>query len=95
MPLMHRLSAWLPIALTLGILSVLLLSISGVIPPDPSGDEGAGAHLFQIWLVLEFFTVAFFALIWLPRERREAAKILALQAAFALIPLAIVFSLGL
>lgn len=88
-------SAWIPIVLTIGILIVLGLSFAGVIPPDPTGDEGTGAHLFQLWLVLEVCTIGFFALKWLAAKPKEAAIVLGLQIVFALLPLGIVFSLHL
>jgi hypothetical protein len=88
-------SAWIPIALTVAIVVVMCLSFLHVIPQDPAGDEGIAAHLFQIWLVLEFFAVLFFAAKWLPHMPREAAQIVVLQIALALIPLSIVFSLQL
>ena len=77
------------------MLGVFCLYLAGVIPSEPTGDEGTAAHLFQLWLVLEVFTVVFFALRWLAAKPREALMILGLQIALALIPLSIVFSLHL
>ena len=42
-------------------------------------DEGAGAHLFQLWFVLEIFLMIIFATKWLPQNPRAALVILALQ----------------
>ena len=88
-------SAWVPLVLTALMLVVFCLYFAGIIPPDPSGDEGIGAHLFQIWTVLEFFAVAFSVLRWVAMKPKETVLILGLQILLALVPLAIVFSLHL
>jgi hypothetical protein len=88
-------SAWTPILLTIGMLGVFGLYFTGVMPPEPTGDEGTAAHLFQLWLLLELITVVFFALRLLAVKPREALMILGLQIVLALIPLSIVFSLHL
>ena len=95
MNLLKRPSAWIPLALTGGMLVIFYLYFAGVILPDPAGDEGTGAHLFQLWLVLEFFAVVFFAFKWIPLQPREAFIILGLQILLALVPLSIVYSLRL
>ena len=77
--LLKKPSAWIPIALTGIILGMIGLYFAKIIPPDPTGDEGIMAHSFQLWAVLEFFTILFFAAKWLPHEPREAWKITALQ----------------
>lgn len=87
-------SAWVPIGLTSLILVMMCLYLLDIIPPEPTEDEGIGAHLFQLWMVLEFFSIIFFALKWITIEPRETGKVLALQIAFALVPLTIVFSQG-
>lgn len=71
------------------------LAFSGVIPPDPTGDEGTVAHLFQIWIVVEAIAIGFFALKHAFVKPREALPILGLQIALAFVPLAIVYSLHL
>ena len=86
-------SAWVPIVLTAIILGMMSLYFANVIPPDPTGDEGIMAHSFQLWVVLEFFAVLFFAFKWIPREPRETRKIIALQVMLAIVPVAIVWFL--
>lgn len=83
--------------MSLAVLAYILsyLALQGVPAPEPDADEGTGAHLFQIWLVLEPFMLGFFAFKWLPREPKEALIILALQIVAALLPISIVFSLKL
>lgn len=87
-------SAWIPIVMSLAILTMVLgiITISGVVYHE---DEGTAAHIFQIWLVLEVFMIAFFAIKWLPRAPRQALSVLALQIAAALAACAPVFLLGL
>ena len=86
-------SAWIPIALTAAMLSMMLLYFAKVIPPEPTGDEGIMAHSFQLWIVLEFFSILFFLIEWLPQEPRAAWKITALQIALAIAPFTIVWYL--
>ncbi len=57
--------------------------------------KGTGAHLFQLWIVLEVFAVSFFAIKWLPQRPKQALFVLALQVLAAFFPLAIVFFLKL
>lgn len=78
---MKRPSAWVPIALSLAMLAFILtlLAIHGVPTPEQNKDEGVGAHLFQLWLVLEVLMIAFFAIKWLPQTPRPALAVLAVQ----------------
>ena len=93
--LLKRPAAWIPLAFTAAILVVFCLYFAGIIPPDPAGDEGTAAHLFQIWIVLEVLTIGFFALKWLPEKPKYTLPVLILQIVLALIPVSIVFSLHL
>jgi len=56
---------------------LIWIAIAG--PPVRQPDEGTGAHLFQIWLVLEILMVSFFAIKWLPQKPKPALLILAIQ----------------
>ncbi len=91
--LIRKPSALVPLALTAVMLGMMILYFVHVIPPEPTGDEGIMAHSFQLWAVLEFFAVMFFAFKWFPRESHEAWKITALQITLAIIPFAIVWFL--
>lgn len=86
-------SALIPIALTAVMLGIIGLYFANIIPSEPTGDEGIMAHLFQLWIVLEFFAIMFHAFTWLPREPYEAWKIVVLQIVLAIIPVAIVWFL--
>jgi hypothetical protein len=86
-------SAWIPIALTAVMLGMMALYFAHFIPPEPTGDEGIMAHSFQLWAVLEFVSVLFFALKWLPQEPYKAWKVTVLQIVLAIVPFAIVWFL--
>ena len=83
--------AWIPIGMSLTVLVIMLVSIAIFGPPVRQPDEGTGAHLFQIWLVLEVVMVSFFAIKWLPKEPRQALIILGLQILAVLAACAPVF----
>ena len=87
-------SAWVPIVLPFIFFAylVIYISIFGIVRQE---DEGTGAHLFQLWLVLEPFMLGFFALKWFKSARKETLIILAIQIIAALLPVSVVFSLGL
>ena len=93
-PLFKKPSAWIPIAIPLIFFAYLIIRITlfGIIREE---DEGTGAHLFQLWLVLEPFMIGFFAVKYVPRAPKQALLILALQIGAALLPMSVVFSLGL
>ncbi len=78
-PILKYPTAWIPVALSFAILGMFWLYTRGIMLPDPSGDEGTAAHLFQLWLALELLLIAFFAVKWLPRRPHDAALVLILQ----------------
>ena len=82
--LMEKPSAWVPIELSALVLltEIYFLKFGGV--PQPQADEGAAAHLFQIWLVIEFVAVLLFAVRWVPKKPFPATRILIIQIAAAL-----------
>ncbi len=84
-------SAWIPIALSLTVLATMLIFIAMFGAPVHQADEGTGAHLFQIWLVLEVLMMVFFAIKWLPRAPKQALAVLAIQIVAALAACAPVF----
>ncbi len=84
-------SAWIPIAMSLIVLMAFFISIAVFGTPVRQPDEGTGAHLFQIWLVLEVLMVAFFAVKWLPQKPKDALRVLSLQIVAALAACAPVF----
>jgi hypothetical protein len=91
---MKQPSAWLPLAMSLLALAVVLghVVLFGV---AREADEGTAAHVFQLLMVGQIPIVGFFAIRWLPRTPRQALHVLALQAGAALAALAPVFFLDL
>ncbi len=54
-------------------------------------DEDTGAHLFQILVPLQFLIILFFAVSWLPKNRKPALQVLATQCIMAVAVLAVVY----
>jgi hypothetical protein len=90
----RRPSAWLPIALPVAVLAFVLGYVAMFGVPS-SHDEGAPAHIFQLWALLQLLAVAAFAAKWLRLAPRAAMTILALQFSSAALPVGAVFFLGL
>ena len=84
-------SAWVPLAASLVVLIIWTISIAAFGAPVRQPDEGAGAHLFQIWLVFEVFMLAFFAIKWLPKAPKQALLIMIFEIVAALAACAPVF----
>ncbi len=93
--LIKKPSAWIPIAMSLIVLAAMLISIAISSPPAREADEGVGAHLFQIWMVLEALLILFFAIKWLPQEPKQALAVLAIQILAVIAACAPVFLLHL
>ncbi len=94
-PMLKKPSAWVPIAMSLTVLATMLIYIGISGPPVRQTDEGTGAHLFQIWLVMEVFMIGFFAIKWLPRDPKRAMQVLVFQIAGVIVACAPVFLLHL
>jgi len=91
-PSMKQPSAFLPLAMSLAALALVLghAAIFGVVH---EADEGAAAHIFQLLMAAQIPLVAFFAIKWLPRAPRPALLVLALQVAAGFAAFAAVFFL--
>ena len=72
-------SAWLPLAMSLAALTLVLghAAVYGVVHEV---DEGTAAHVWQILMAAQLPIVAYFLLKWLPRRPRESLQVLALLA---------------
>jgi hypothetical protein len=92
--LFNRPSAFLPVAMSITALAVILVVVVffGAVR---EADEGTAAHLWQLLVVGQLPLVALFALKWLPRGPRAALPVLALQAGALLAALAPVYFLHL
>jgi hypothetical protein len=88
--MIRRPSAFIPLAMSLTALSLLLghIAIFGAVR---EADEGTTAHLWQILMVGQMPVLAFFAIKWLPRAPRQTLYVLALQAGAVLASMAPVF----
>lgn len=89
-----RVSAFLPIAMSLTALSAVLFHIL-VYGAAREADEGPVAHIWQILMAGQMPLLAFFAVKWLPRAPRQSLCVLAVQAGAALASIAPVFLLKL
>jgi hypothetical protein len=92
--LVRQVSGWLPIAMSIAAL-ILVLGHIAMFGPAREHDEGTAAHIWQLLMAAQFPVVAFFAIKWLPRTRKEALSVLALQVGAALAAVAPVYILGL
>ena len=90
LPLLKRPSALVPIGLAAAALTLpyLLVLIFG---PDPAGDEGVGAHSWQLLMLLQIPAMLVFVALWATREPKQTAIVLGLQIAAFLAAAAPVF----
>jgi hypothetical protein len=87
-------SAFLPMAMSLTALAVVLAGV-GLFGVAHQPDEGAIAHIWQLFMAGQLPLLAYFAIRWLPRVPRQALSVLALQIGVALAAMAPVYFLGL
>ena len=85
-------SAFLPIMMSLGALSTVLIYVA-FRGTEPQPDEGAAAHLWQLLMAAQIPIIVFFAATRVPESPRQAAPVLALQVVAALAAMAPVFLL--
>lgn len=93
-------SAFLPLVMSLSALAVVGVAAIYSITHYGHGlvrepDEGAAAHLWQLFMAGQLPILAFFAIKWLPRAPGPTLYALALQAGAALAAMAPVFFLNL
>lgn len=83
-------SAYLPLALSLAALALVLghAAIFGIVH---EADEGAAAHIWQILMAAQLLIVIYFMLKWLPRRPKESLQVLALLAGIWLANFAAVY----
>ncbi len=92
--LMRRPSAFLPLAMSLTALAMVLGYVAMYGHARPA-DEGAVGHLWQLLMAGQVPIIALFAIRWLPRARRQTLYVLAEQMGAVLASVAVVFLLGL
>jgi hypothetical protein len=78
--LLKRPSALVPIGLALAALTLpyILVTIFG---PDPTGDEGVGAHSWQLLMLLQIPAILVFVAKWAPTEPKQTIVVLGIQIA--------------
>jgi hypothetical protein len=97
--MMRRPSAYLPVAMSLAALTMVLGAIAvgvargGHVARDP--DEGSIAHLFQLLMTVQWPITLFFVVKWLKSAPRQTMGVLGLQAAAWLVGCAPVYFLHL
>ena len=80
-------SAFLPVAMSLAALGVVLAHVA-VFGTAREADEGAAAHLWQLLMVAQLPVLVFFAVRWLPRSPKQGLLVMAVQVAAAVAALA-------
>jgi uncharacterized membrane protein HdeD (DUF308 family) len=88
-------SAFVPMAMSLTALAVLLGAIAASSGAVRDSDEGAIAHIWQLLMAGQVPVLAYFVIRWLPRIPRQTLFVLALQIGLALAAMAPVYLLGL
>ena len=89
---LKSLSAWLPVAMSLAALALVIGHVATV-GVARQVDEGTAAHLWQLLMAGQIPVIALFAIKWLPRHPRQALVVLSLQAASVIAAAAPVFLL--
>lgn len=92
MNMLKKPSAYLPIAMSLASLALVLghYAMYGIVHEV---DEGTPAHLFQLLMAGQVPIIAFFAIKWLPQAPKQALLVLTLQACAGIAAFAGVFFL--
>ena len=78
--LARRPSGFIPLAMSLAALAVVIGSVA-IAGPARQPDEGAAAHLFQLLVAGQLPVLAFFILRWARHRLRPALTLLAIQVA--------------
>ena len=87
-------SAFLPVAMSLAALAVVLLHVA-TFGAAHEADEGAAARIYQLLLAAQLPVLLFFAVRWMPRSPKQAAQVMVIQAGAVIAALAPVYFLGL
>lgn len=76
--LLKRPSAFLPVAMSLFALAVVIVYIA-MFGTARQEDEGTAAHLWQLLMAAQVPMIGFFAIRWVPAEPKQGLIVLALQ----------------
>ena len=88
-------SAFVPMAMSIAALVVVVVSLAMFGVPPTHVDEGAAAHAWQLLMLLQVPVMGWFAFRWIRRAPGLTLGILGIQIALALAALAPVYILGL
>ena len=77
--LIRKTSAFLPIAMSLTALSIVIVTLSLFGVDHQPKDEGTAAHLWQLLMAGQLPILFFFIVRWLPLAPRQSLYVLALQ----------------
>ena len=81
--LLKRPSAFIPIAMSVMALSIVL-GYAAKFGVAPQADEGTAAHLWQLLMAGQVPIIAFFIFKWFRTQPKQASLVLALQIGAAL-----------
>ena len=88
----HKPSAWLPIVFSFAALAVVVAAVAahgGALHHE--ADEGATAHLWQIFMALNVLTMGYFVVRWVALAPRKGLVVLVVQIAATLAAMAPVY----
>lgn len=88
-------SAFVPMAMSIAALAVVLVSLAMFGVPSPHADEGATAHAWQLLMGLQVPVIAWFVFKWIRKTPRLTLGVLGIQIALALAAMAPVYILRL
>jgi hypothetical protein len=88
-------SAFVPMAMSIAALGLVLVALARFGIPPPHTDEGAVAHTWQLLMVCQGIGIAWFAVKWLPQTPRLVLGVLMVQVVLAVAAMAPVYVLGL
>ncbi|MBS1799719.1 MAG: hypothetical protein JSS95_07835 [Acidobacteria bacterium] len=89
--LVRRPAAFLPIAMSLAALAVVIVTLSVFGVENQPKDEGTAAHVWQLLMAGQVPLLAFFVIKWLPRAPKPTLCVFGLQAGAFVASLAPVF----
>ncbi len=87
------LTAWIPIAMSLAALAIVLFHIA-MFGTARQSDEGAEAHMWQLLMAGQVPILIVYAVQWLPRAPKTALQVIGVQLGAAVAALAPVYLLG-
>ena len=86
------LTAWMPIAMSLAALAIVLFHIA-MFGAARQSDEGTEAHIWQLLMAGQVPILIVYAVKWLPRAPKAALQVIGVQLGAAVAALAPVYLL--